>query len=87
MRLLSSLLLCIVLIGCGTPQVMPKPPNIDSYLMTGCDSLSVSVKFASFEDVLAEKALDNLKYAEICKKHSGLVDTINTYKEEFNAAK
>lgn len=85
MQLLSSILLCTLLAGCCAP--MPKPPNIDSYLMTECTGLSNSVKFASFEDVLAEKAKDNLLFAECSKKHSGLISTINKYKEEFNAVK
>ena len=85
MQLLSSILLCVSLVGCCAP--MPKPPNIDSYLMSECTKLSTNIKFSSFEDVLAEKAKDNLLFAECSKKHSGLISTINKYKEEFNAVK
>ena len=87
MQLLSSVLLCISLVGCCTPTPMPKPPNIDSYLMSECEKLSTSIKFSTFEDVLTEKAKDNLLFAECSKKHSGLISTINKYKKEFNATK
>ena len=85
MRLLISIFLLSLLVGCTTPTTI-KAPKIDSYLLTKCELPSNSIRFTSFEEVLAEKGKDNLLFKECAQKHSGLVDSINKYTEEFSSA-
>ena len=78
--------LCIFLGGCCAP--MPKPPKIDSYLMSGeCSSLENVKEFKVFDHVLAQKAKDTLAYAECTKKYKGLAEAVKKYEVEFNANK
>lgn len=81
--IISSVLL---LAGCCPNTVIPSSPKFDSYLMSECDKLS-SKTINSWEDVLAEKAQNNVVFSQCANKHKGLIKSIEAYQRELDATK
>ena len=80
---LLILLTCLCLSACCPEQIVKKAPDFDVRLMQECSPLP-TYTLETFSDVLQAKSTETKLYVACKNSHSGLVESIKKYQEEFN---